>query len=39
MFLENYVEGMFEAVGEKVKVQRYPDSITIEVSEASRPSG
>lgn len=39
LFLQNYVEGLFEAVGEKIKVQRYPDSITIEVSEASRLSG
>ena len=38
LFLENYVEGMFEQLGEEIKVHRYPDSITFEVSEASRLS-
>lgn len=38
LFLENYVEGMFERLGEKIKVQRYPDSITIEVPQAGRLS-
>jgi hypothetical protein len=33
LFLESYVEGMFEQLGEKIKILRYPDSITIEVPE------
>jgi hypothetical protein len=33
LFLENYVGGMFEQLGEKIKILRYPDSITIEVPE------
>jgi hypothetical protein len=36
LFLEKYVEGMFERLGEKIKILRYPDSITIEVTQASR---